>query len=80
MSDKPSRPPIRYDVPMGMTPKPCSGPTCGAPLYWLVMPKSGKRMPIDCREEFGGRPPTASASGHGIPHWGTCPDRDRFKR
>lgn len=43
----------------------CSGPTCGATISWWETP-NGKRMPLD--------PDTLG------PHWGSCPDRDQFKK
>jgi hypothetical protein len=55
---------IVYEIPEGTQPKPCNGPTCKAMIYWFKLP-SGKWM---------------CADADGQPHWGTCPDRDRFKK
>lgn len=78
MTESAKAPIPMLDVPAGTPPQLCKGAACGATIYWIETAKRG-RMPVDCRTEHGGTPPTSSAPGRGIAHWITCPDRARFK-
>ena len=55
---------IRYEIPEGTEQSRCTGPTCGATIYWVKTAK-GKDMCVDA---------------DGAPHWATCPDVAKFKR
>lgn len=48
----------------------CRGVTCGREIEWWRT-NNDKPMPFDLMPE-GDSP--------AVPHWGTCPDRDDFKR
>lgn len=48
----------------------CTGATCKAEIEWWISPNQ-KKMPFDLMPE---------SSSPAVPHWGTCPDRDDFKR
>ena len=54
----------------------CKG--CNVPIYW-IRTKRGQNMPVERRKVT-----ICTASGQVIQgyvcHWGTCPDRDRFKK
>lgn len=68
------------DVPAGTPVSQCRDATCQAPIYWTVLPKSGKRTPVDCREEYGGVAPTALEHGRGVSHFATCPGAATFRK
>lgn len=68
------------DVPAGTPASECRDPECRAAVYWIVMAKSGKRHPVDCREEYGGAAPTSLEHGRGVSHFATCPAAARFRK
>jgi hypothetical protein len=86
--------PRLYVVPAGSRKGVCSGIHCGAPIYWIKSPNSGRPMPISVDVE-GGRVPSERADprqldafsqgkgnvdGRGVSHFTVCPDADRFSR
>lgn len=70
--------PIFFAVPMGTPPSVCKATSCRKPIYWIETAK-GKRMPIDC-DAPGGKLPTRTDPGQGVPHWATCPEAKAFRR
>jgi len=55
---------------------PCRG--CGAPLLWLKT-AGGKDMPCDSRRISIITDDGKVVTGY-EPHWGNCPERERFKK
>lgn len=45
-----------YVVPIGTRPSRCNGENCGKEIFFIMSPKSGRMMPIDCGVEGGRRP------------------------
>ena len=74
-----SREPTLYEVPADTPASTCKGETCRKEIYWIKTP-AGKSMPIDCHAGAGCRPPALMSPGYGVPHWGTCEDRQQFHR
>lgn len=70
--------PIFYAVPAGTPPAACKAASCRKPIYWIKT-AAGKDMPIDA-DVPNGKAPTKTLPGHGVPHWGTCPEAAAFKR
>lgn len=64
-----------FDVPAGTREAECR--SCSAEVYWIVT-KNDRRMPVDCSVP-GGWAPTDKEGGHGVSHFSTCPDRDRWR-
>jgi hypothetical protein len=84
-----------YPVPAGTPAARCKGPTCGATIYFITSPKSGRPLPIHCDVDGGRRPsmtndPTQSDlfdpagaevhDGKGVSHFTDCVDVDLFSR
>ena len=57
----------------------CKG--CGADIVWLET-IAGRKMPVDPERKTYVRITTIGAAvetGY-VPHWGTCPEADKFKK
>lgn len=62
--------------------------SCGAPIVWVVMFPSGKRMPLDAKPISGlirvepGSPPTGHAYGEQryLSHFATCPNAAQHRK
>jgi hypothetical protein len=81
MPDLPKEPrrPVYFTVPPQTDPKPCDGPNCRKPVYWIRTPK-GAKAPIDCAADTNCYAPTDEREGYGVIHFGTCVDALRFRR
>ena len=81
-------------VPAGTKPTECRGPTCGAVIYFITHPKTGRPHPVDCDVD-GGEAPSAHKDsrqlgmfddigpprdGRGVTHFTTCLDAAAFRR
>lgn len=73
------RQPNVFTVPKGIKPTECRGINCGAVVYWISHPETGRSHPIDC-EHDGCFPPTSREDGLGISHFATCPDAEQFRK
>lgn len=84
--------PRLYTVPAGTKASVCNGPTCGARIWWITNPGTGRPLPIEC-DVVGGRRPSdtndptqidvfaGNASVHdgcGVNHCLVCPDAAHF--
>ena len=84
--------PKLYAIPAGTKSSICNGPHCGATIYFVMNPRSGRPMPLSCDVE-GGRPPgakidpaqadifgaaTDARDGRGALHFTNCPDAESF--
>ncbi len=82
-----------FKVPAGTRSARCNGPTCGKQIFFIINPRTGRPMPIDCDVE-GGEAPSATKDksqldafstttghdGRGVSHFLTCPDAEQFSR
>lgn len=64
-----------FDVPAGTPPASCR--SCDEEVYWITT-THGKRMPVDCTID-GAYAPTDRANGHGVSHFATCPEADKWR-
>jgi hypothetical protein len=65
-----------YDVPKGARASECNSRQCRATIFWTVT-DTGARMPVDC-DVPGGYEPNSDEAGHGVSHFATCADPQRF--
>jgi hypothetical protein len=57
----------------------CKGPTCHAPIYWVFIQSTGKRIPVDASAPNCVEPSNANElpqDGRGIAHHWLCKDRE----
>lgn len=83
-NDVPKRPPLFFEVPFSAEWSLCR--SCGTRMYWILSPKRGKRMPIDCDVEGGSRPKVIETAdgkitchGKGVSHHSVCPAADQWR-
>lgn len=87
--------PTFIKVPAGSRPTRCNGPRCGAMIYFVHNPVSGRMVPVTCDVDGGKRPSESKErgqldafssgealvyDGRGVSHFTDCPDADRFSR
>jgi hypothetical protein len=83
-----------FVVAAGSSSAKCKGETCGATIYFVRNPVTGRPVPVSCDVE-GGRRPSESKDvgqldafggeadvhdGRGLSHFLDCPDADDFSR
>lgn len=80
-----------YDVPAGTKHSYCKGVTCNKPIWWIMNPKTGRMVPIDCDVDGGVKPgpkvdkkqldafgPVKEVRGRGVSHFTTCNSVGQF--